>query len=340
MKEYLKLIKICEQDTKDVEDIKRRLNKIKKKKNDVDPDVYNKIFSEYNTKLENVNKNLNDNKIKLQEIEKGINQKLKNSEKKYSDLKKKVDEIELRYLAEEFDEDEYKEKFGTNTKELETLEDFILKAKKVLSGNKNVDTDTDTDKVDDIEGKVVEEEIPDIKEKISQPKEKEQEQEEPPLMTQTVSETPSEESINNFDVNLDQTIEDIFGGSLGNEEEAGVETKKEDKIEKVEEKPIPKEDSEASFENFFNESEVGDLIEELKDVTEKEQEIKEEKEEKEVESATATTGDEKSFIEHDTIITVDPNEKAEDKYIECPKCGYKNKPDSWFCEKCGVDLMQ
>uniref|UniRef100_A0A7C4UAV0 Zinc ribbon domain-containing protein n=1 Tax=candidate division WOR-3 bacterium TaxID=2052148 RepID=A0A7C4UAV0_UNCW3 len=33
-------------------------------------------------------------------------------------------------------------------------------------------------------------------------------------------------------------------------------------------------------------------------------------------------------------------EKEETAYIECPKCGFKNKPDAWYCENCGAELQK
>jgi len=30
--------------------------------------------------------------------------------------------------------------------------------------------------------------------------------------------------------------------------------------------------------------------------------------------------------------------KEEEEYIVCPKCGFKNKPDAWYCENCGAEL--
>ncbi|MGQ9817968.1 MAG: hypothetical protein ACUVQ3_08500 [bacterium] len=32
-------------------------------------------------------------------------------------------------------------------------------------------------------------------------------------------------------------------------------------------------------------------------------------------------------------------EKKKEKGIACPKCGYINQPDSWYCEKCGAEIL-
>ncbi|UCF70206.1 MAG: zinc ribbon domain-containing protein [candidate division WOR-3 bacterium] len=40
-------------------------------------------------------------------------------------------------------------------------------------------------------------------------------------------------------------------------------------------------------------------------------------------------------------ITDSPGESgaAEDKGVACPKCGHSNTADSWYCEKCGAEIL-
>jgi ribosomal protein L40E len=33
------------------------------------------------------------------------------------------------------------------------------------------------------------------------------------------------------------------------------------------------------------------------------------------------------------------SEAKEEKSVTCPKCGFKNTPDSWYCEKCGAEIL-
>uniref|UniRef100_A0A7C4XA03 RanBP2-type domain-containing protein n=1 Tax=candidate division WOR-3 bacterium TaxID=2052148 RepID=A0A7C4XA03_UNCW3 len=35
----------------------------------------------------------------------------------------------------------------------------------------------------------------------------------------------------------------------------------------------------------------------------------------------------------------DAEVKKEEKGIACPKCGFINTPDSWYCEKCGAEIL-
>lgn len=47
----------------------------------------------------------------------------------------------------------------------------------------------------------------------------------------------------------------------------------------------------------------------------------------------------------ETLIEETPAESApvpsteKDKSIACPKCGHLNTPDSWYCEKCGAEIL-
>ncbi len=34
------------------------------------------------------------------------------------------------------------------------------------------------------------------------------------------------------------------------------------------------------------------------------------------------------------------SESTEEKELKCPKCDFTNMPDSWYCEKCGTELLQ
>ncbi len=37
--------------------------------------------------------------------------------------------------------------------------------------------------------------------------------------------------------------------------------------------------------------------------------------------------------------SVEDSSKKEEKGIACPKCGFLNTPDSWYCEKCGAEIL-
>ncbi len=35
----------------------------------------------------------------------------------------------------------------------------------------------------------------------------------------------------------------------------------------------------------------------------------------------------------------EPKKEKKEEGIACPKCGYLNPPDSWYCEKCGAEIL-
>jgi hypothetical protein len=35
----------------------------------------------------------------------------------------------------------------------------------------------------------------------------------------------------------------------------------------------------------------------------------------------------------------EPPKGKKDEVVPCPKCGHKNAPDSWYCEKCGAEIL-
>ena len=35
----------------------------------------------------------------------------------------------------------------------------------------------------------------------------------------------------------------------------------------------------------------------------------------------------------------EPAKVKKDEVVPCPKCGHKNAPDSWYCEKCGAEIL-
>ena len=49
-----------------------------------------------------------------------------------------------------------------------------------------------------------------------------------------------------------------------------------------------------------------------------------------------------SMTEITEVPAVKPAEPAKvkkDEIVPCPKCGHKNAPDSWYCEKCGAEIL-
>ena len=48
---------------------------------------------------------------------------------------------------------------------------------------------------------------------------------------------------------------------------------------------------------------------------------------------------ETSALLEETEKKEEPKKEKKEEGIACPKCGYLNPPDSWYCEKCGAEIL-
>jgi len=129
------------------------------------------------------------------------------------------------------------------------------------------------------------------------------------------------------------------------------EEKEEEKTEVVEEEtPVKEEEENINIEKEEKETELPDvseaekLAEEIFSGDETTAEVTEG-----VETKKAEEGDWLEGLEKELSIGEEenkaPEKEAKDKEkaeavegIKCPKCGFMNKPDAWYCEKCGAEL--
>ena len=44
-------------------------------------------------------------------------------------------------------------------------------------------------------------------------------------------------------------------------------------------------------------------------------------------------------LQDEEITSEQPVEPKKEKGVPCPKCGFVNTPDSWYCEKCGAEIL-
>jgi len=45
------------------------------------------------------------------------------------------------------------------------------------------------------------------------------------------------------------------------------------------------------------------------------------------------------ITETPAVKPTEPPKTKKDEVVPCPKCGHKNAPDSWYCEKCGAEIL-
>ena len=102
-------------------------------------------------------------------------------------------------------------------------------------------------------------------------------------------------------------------------------------LEEVE-KDLFKKEEEAT-EGLLEETKEGIFEDTTRDVTEK---LVEEKVEQ-----VGVSDDWLSDIEKELDEDTEGTEEGEGEFqtIKCPKCGFKNKSDAWYCESCGTELI-
>ncbi len=131
------------------------------------------------------------------------------------------------------------------------------------------------------------------------------------------------------------TREEVFKEEpkLEPEAQAEPEEKHEEKPEEKsgEEVPAaePKKEEKFKFEDFFAE---------LKGGPKKAAEEPPAKPEPPVEEPKSDLAKDLEIEEH--IFSKQDAFREQPKKIVCPKCGFDNNPDSWYCEKCGAEILQ
>jgi len=45
------------------------------------------------------------------------------------------------------------------------------------------------------------------------------------------------------------------------------------------------------------------------------------------------------ITETPAVKPAEPVKAKKEEVVPCPKCGHKNTPDSWYCEKCGAEIL-
>ncbi len=309
-------------------DILAKLNKIEEKKPSVSNKVYAKVRNEYEVKLNELERKMAGHvgliKKELSNLKKEETQLSKQQE----DLKFVIEEIDLRYSIGEYDEEAYKGLNEENSKKLNALKMQLEKIRERTQRFQDI-----------IEIKNIEETI------LETP-------ETPVEVPQEAVELTPEAPADSAKTPAEEAIDEIL--------KASAEPSEEKPIEEVLE--VPPEEPETPIED------IADVVEtpaepepepepelELEETAEEEPQIEieehllEEKlpEEAEIKLDQLLTEDEtltseaesaaEEVVEEETA--EEPKQTEEGKNVACPKCGHMNAPDSWYCEKCGAEIL-
>jgi len=109
--------------------------------------------------------------------------------------------------------------------------------------------------------------------------------------------------------------------------------------EEVEEKPVIEEE-EVAAEPAIKEEEKEEKTEKAAEELTIDEHILEEKLPDEVKKLDELLVETDALLEkEEPSVKEKPTKEKKEEGIACPKCGYINPPDSWYCEKCGAEIL-
>ncbi len=282
-----------------------KLEKIEEKKSHVSNEVYEKVKEEYEAKLAKIEEGMTQHV----DLIKGELQNLKQEEKSIAeeerDINLELEEIELRYSIGEYDEESYNRLSQETRVKLNNVKTKFQKAKDRKEWLTNF-----------VEGKGTEQ-IPEAAKPAAESKEPEKPVEEPPKPAEEPPKPaqeppkpaqeppkPAEEPAKPVE-ELPKLVEEP--------EEPPKEPEK-----AVEEPKAPEEKIE--IEEHILEEKLPEEATKLDELLVEEEAVKPEMPEEEAAPKK-------------------PEEPPKEQNVACPKCGYLNSPDSWYCEKCGAEIL-
>jgi hypothetical protein len=329
------------------DDLSQKLKKLEEKKDSTKEKIFQKVKSDYVRRLSEIEDQLKEHaefaEEKITEL-RSAEEELKEERETYAD---KVEELKLRYELGEFSEDEYKKaleseenklgeidgKLGGVQKELETMKGFTQSTAEEEEPEESVEespVQSPMQEEEETPKEEVSEELPEVEvgEDVAG---------EPPSVdmkkvAEKVVEVQKEESMEGLvqekeleeaftpEGEGDQTPEKEIADSLEESlDDLLTETEEEKKTETVEEPETKEEEAE---EGIISEGEA------IKEETSKLEGYEEDEDGLKIEPET----------KEEAVFEEEPEEEGEG--LTCPKCHFTNSKDSWYCEKCGAELLQ
>ena len=321
------------------DDLIEKLKKLENKKGATKESIFKKVKSDYEGRLNNIKEQLGKFSDFARERVKSLNENLEQLKTERESYADKIEELKLRFELGEYEEGNYQEEVEENEKMLNEVDDKLKKVEGEIASMKEllVGEEKDGATEERIEEVVTEEAVAE---------------------EETKEEMPSEELSEIFEEETKEGVQTEGGEEEG--ETVGVQEKKlEEAFKTDEEKPEGKEIAESleasleeSLDDLLKEAEVPDegekeetpapeIIPEgeaVKKETSKLEGFTEETEETTEEAEEEMPEGEESQAEEEGEQPEEGEEKVDG--LVCPKCGYVNSKDSWYCEKCGAELLQ
>jgi nucleoid-associated protein YgaU len=319
------------EELKDIEtqrsDIITKLGKIEEKKHTVSTEVYEKVKKEYEDKLQTLNGKMTEHIDLIKDQLREIDQEEQTIVETEKDINIHLEELELRFSIGEFSEEEYNSKKDDYQIKLKSVKDkkHTLGERKSWLGNfiGAADDEAPVEPTPEPTPEVTSGEIPaEIPEAELEPIKEEEPEEIPEADLEPIKEDEQPEEISEADlepIKEDEQPEEISEENIAPVEEAPAEAPSEGiQIEEhILEEKLPDEDTKLP-ELIVEEETVPDLVTEMSEETAPSEETIQEETPQKTAPAPAT---------------------EKDKAIACPKCNHPNTPDSWYCEKCGAEIL-
>lgn len=294
-------------------DLLAKLNKIEEKKTSVSEKVFTKVKLEYEEKLKELEQKMAGHVDLIKKELKSLKHEETKLAKQQDDLKFTIEEIDLRYSIGEYDEESYKKLNEENSKKLNTLKTQLESVRNRKQRFQDI-----------IEIKSIEEAI-------------EETPEVPAEAVETAPEVPLEEveASPEAEVPAEEALEEI----LETPPEAAPEETSIEMVLKEETATAESDEAEPAVEEIAAAEPQIEIEEHLLEET-----LSEEAEMKLDELLTedkTPTPEAEATTEDTEEQTAGEEAKTgeEGKNVACPKCGHMNAPDSWYCEKCGAEVL-
>lgn len=296
-------------------DIVTKLQRIEEKKSTVSHEVYEKVKQEYDEKLNHINQQMAQHAELIKEHLGALDQEEVELKEKEKEVQLKVEEIELRYSIGEYGEEDYQESNTAHRKSIEDIEEKIGQIHQRRAWLKNFVDIEDHAEVMVPEVKPAEQEQESVAEEVAEEVLQAPTEEIPAAPVEEVVETPAEETPESpVEEVIEESVEEISGDAdtpaeANSEEPASAAEEADDGIkieEHILEEKLPEEDTKLDELIVEEEAVLPKLAEEEK-------------------AAPAEA--------------LPKKDEEKEKSVGCPKCGHLNKPDSWYCEKCGAEIL-
>lgn len=304
-----------------------KLKKLEDKKGATKEKIYLKVKEEYELRLGELDEALKEQEGVVRERISALKQEahtLREERESYAD---RAEELKLRFELGEFSEDEYEkvlaeeearireldEKLGTLTEEMDSMKGFV--------GGEAVESEAEAPVLEE----VPEEPAPAVEEQPQQEADFVQEKEFEAAFSDNEEGSPQAQEADIAE-SLEESIDDLLKETP---EEAPAEMAE---AEQAVEEPEAAEEMETTEEEVPAEGEEGG------------------DEEPQIEQAfdTGILSEGDAIKEETSKLEGFPEDSGregggagdDEEGLQCPKCNFVNSKDSWYCEKCGAELLQ